>query len=139
MDNPVPSSMFPTTSVVLTRKATAWAVGYGQVRVQYFTIAQATLYMLGDCDRRAHSSMLPTNQERLDQASCDTWAWDWRHTHLAGHDDPLVVGDVVAPGPQPVAVQGGPQVAAVGEGEQGWPVPRLHQGGVVAVEGLLVL
>ena len=48
----------------------------------------------------------------------------------------VVVGDDVARRPQPVAVQRGADLAAVGEGDRGRAVPRLHQRGVVFVERL---
>ena len=61
-----------------------------------------------------------------------------QHTRLGGHDDVVVVGDDVARRAQAVAVQRGADLAAVGEGDGGGAVPRLHQRGVVFVEGLAV-
>ena len=54
---------------------------------------------------------------------------------LGGHDDPAVPGDGVAGRTQPVPVQRRADDAAVGEGDRGRAVPRLHQGAVVLVEG----
>ena len=47
----------------------------------------------------------------------------------------VVVGDDEARRAQAVAVERGADLAAVGEGDGGRAVPRLHQGGVVLVEG----
>jgi hypothetical protein len=64
---------------------------------------------------------------------------DRQDAGLRRHDDEAVVGDEVARGPEAVAVEGGADPAAVGEGDGGRPVPGLHQGGVVLVEGAPVL
>jgi hypothetical protein len=50
----------------------------------------------------------------------------------------VVVSDQVAGRPQAVAVQRGTDLAAVGEGNGGGAVPRLHQGCMVFVEGTAV-
>jgi hypothetical protein len=65
-----------------------------------------------------------------------------RHRQHAGfgrHDDEVVVGDDVARRAQAVAVQRRADLAAIGEGNGGRAVPRLHQRGVVLVEGLAVV
>ena len=64
---------------------------------------------------------------------------DRQHAHLRGHDDAVVAGDEVARGAQAVAVERGADLAAVGEGDRGRAVPRLHQRGVVFVEGAPLL
>mmetsp|Transcript_29811 Transcript_29811/g.51463 ORF Transcript_29811/g.51463 Transcript_29811/m.51463 type:complete len:1285 (+) Transcript_29811:323-4177(+) len=56
------------------------------------------------------------------------------HAHLAGDEDAVVLGDVVARGAQAVAVQVGAHVAPVRERHHGRPVPRLHHARVVLVE-----
>ena len=61
------------------------------------------------------------------------------HAGLGGDDDVAVVGDGVTRRPQPVAVQDGADVASVGEDEGGRAVPGLHDGGVVFVEGALIV
>jgi hypothetical protein len=43
------------------------------------------------------------------------------HADLRGHDDQIVLGDVVARGPQAVAVQHGADFLAVGEGDGSGP------------------
>ena len=57
---------------------------------------------------------------------------------LGRHHDDVVVGDPVAAGPQPVAVEHGADDGAVGERDAGRAVPRLHQRGVEPVERPLV-
>ena len=64
---------------------------------------------------------------------------DRQHAGLGRHDHLVVGGDHVAGGPQAVAVERGADLAAVGEGDGGRAVPRLHQRGVVLVEGAPVL
>ena len=51
----------------------------------------------------------------------------------------LVAGDEIARRAQAVAVEGGADLAAVGEGDRRRAVPRLHQRGVVLVEGATLL
>ena len=58
-----------------------------------------------------------------------------QHAHFRRHDDAVVAGQQIARRPQAVAVERGADLAAVGEGERGRAVPRLHQRGVVFVEG----
>ena len=64
---------------------------------------------------------------------------DRQHAHLGRHDDAVVAGDEIARRAQPVAVERGADLAAVGEGDRGRAVPRLHQRGVVFVEGAALL
>ena len=59
---------------------------------------------------------------------------DVEHADLGGHHDQAVVGDPVARGTQPVAVEDRTDDGAVGEGDGGRAVPRLHHRGVVGVE-----
>ena len=63
---------------------------------------------------------------------------DRQHPDLGGHDAAVVVGDVVAAGSQPVAIEDRADAGAVGEGDGRRAVPGLHQAGVVLVEGALV-
>ena len=58
-----------------------------------------------------------------------------QHAGFRRHDDEAVVGDEIARGAQAVAVERGADLAAVGEGHGGRAVPRLHQAGVIFVEG----
>ena len=69
----------------------------------------------------------------------DVLGRDVEHADLGRHDDQVVLGDVVARGPQAVAVEHGADAHAVGEGDRRRAVPRLHQAGVVFVERLLLL
>ena len=57
---------------------------------------------------------------------------------LGGEDDEIVFGDDVAAGTQAVAVESCADDATVSECDGGGTVPRLHQRGVVLVEGTLV-
>ena len=54
---------------------------------------------------------------------------------LAGQHDQSGVGYPVARRAKPIAVQHGPDHRAVGEDDGRRPVPRLHERGVVTVEG----
>ena len=65
----------------------------------------------------------------------DVLGRDVQHPHLRSHDDQAVLGHVVAGGAQSVPVEHGADHGAVGERDGGRPVPRLHQRGVVLVEG----
>ena len=62
-----------------------------------------------------------------------------QHADFRGHDDAVVAGDDVARRAQAVAVERGADLAAVGEGDRRRAVPRLHQRGVVFVEGAALL
>ena len=59
---------------------------------------------------------------------------DVEHADLGRHDDQVVLRDVVARGPQAVAVEDRADADAVGEGDRRRAVPRLHEAGVVLVE-----
>ena len=58
---------------------------------------------------------------------------------FGGHDDEVVIGDIIAARAQAVAVEHGADLLAVGEGDGGRAVPWFHHAGVEFVEGLLVL
>ena len=60
---------------------------------------------------------------------------DVEHAHLRGHHDDIVIGNQVTCRAQAVAVEGGADLAAIGEGNSGRAVPGFHDGGVVFVEG----
>ena len=61
------------------------------------------------------------------------------HPDFRRHDDQVVVGDDEARRPQAVAVERGADLAAVGERHRRRAIPRLHQRGVVFVEGAAIL
>ena len=65
----------------------------------------------------------------------DALLGDGQHAALGAHDNHVVVGDDIARRSQPVAIQGRADLASIGEGHGGGSVPRLHQRGVVFVEG----
>ena len=91
---------------------------------------------------RHHPTALEVDEEqssRPQPALLDhAFGGDRQHPDLGGHDAAVVVGDVVAARAQPVAVQHRSDAGAVGEGDGRRTVPRLHQAGVVLVEGALV-
>ncbi len=60
---------------------------------------------------------------------------DLEHAHFGRHHDAIVLGDEIARRPQAVAVERCADLAAVGEGDRGGAVPRLHHRGVIFVEG----
>ena len=77
---------------------------------------------------------------RLEPAAADDPARrEVHHPGLRGEDDHPVPRHGVPRGTQPVPVEGGAQVAPVAEDHRRRPVPRLHDRGVVLVEGPLVL
>ena len=57
-----------------------------------------------------------------------------QYAHLAGKNQPAILGDVVTAGTQTVAVQHGAHHIAVTEQDAGGAVPRLQHGGIVLVE-----
>ncbi len=65
----------------------------------------------------------------------DAFLGNRKHAHLGREHDQIVVGHIVARRPQAVAVEGRADLPAVGEGDRRRPVPRLHQCGVILVEG----
>ena len=62
-----------------------------------------------------------------------------QHAHLGRHHDAVVAGEQIARRAQSVAVERGADLAAIGEGDRRGAVPRLHQRGVVFVEGAPLL
>ena len=83
-----------------------------------------------------HQEHAPRLQAALVQ---DLLGRHFQHADLGAHDDAVVAGDVVARRPQAVAVEGGADDGAVGEGDGGGAVPGLHQAGVKLVECPLVV
>ena len=69
----------------------------------------------------------------------DGFLGDRQHADFRGHDHEAILGHDIAGGAQAVAVQGRADLAAVGEGHGGGAVPRLHEGGVIFVEGAAIL
>ena len=59
---------------------------------------------------------------------------DLQHAHFGRHHDAVVLGHEIARRPQAVAIKRGADLAAVGEGDRGGAVPRLHHRGVIFVE-----
>ncbi len=69
----------------------------------------------------------------------DVFLRNRQHADFRRHDDAVVAGDDVARRPQAVAVERGADLPAVGEGDRRRAVPRLHQRGIVFVEGAALL
>ena len=67
----------------------------------------------------------------------DVFGFYGQHAGFRRHDDQVVVGDQIAGGAQAVAIERCADDAAVGEGDGGGAVPRLHERGVIFVEGPL--
>ena len=65
----------------------------------------------------------------------DALLGEGQHAGLRGHHDEAFVGHEIAGRAQAVAVERGADLAAVGEGHGGRAVPRLHEAGVIFVEG----
>ena len=89
------------------------------------------------------AALLEVDQQHLARLQAplldDRLLRDRQHAHLGGEHDEPVVGDEVARRAQAVAVERRADLAAVGEGDRGRAVPRLHQRGVILVEGAPVL
>ena len=85
---------------------------------------------------RSTSSILPGCSRHL----VTIWSsGNFQHAHFGRHDDAVVAGDEIARRPQAVAVERGADLAAVGEGDRGGAVPRLHHRGVIFVERAALL
>ena len=61
-----------------------------------------------------------------------------KHADFAGHDDQVILGDVIAAGTQAIAIQHRADLFAIGKRDRCRAVPWLHQAGVVFVERLEV-
>ena len=81
-------------------------------------------------DQEQASGLQPAPRE-------DAFGRDLQHAGFGGADDEVVLRHDVPEGPQSVAVQRGADPVAVARGDEGRTVPRLHEAGVVFVEGLL--
>ena len=82
-------------------------------------------------DAGVHQEHLPGREAAL---AGDALRRDVEHTGLGGEHHQTVLGDPEPAGAQPVAVEHGTDVAAVGEAHRRGAVPRLHDRGVVLVE-----
>ena len=57
-----------------------------------------------------------------------------QHAHFGRHHDAVVLGDEITRRTKAVAIERGADLAAVGEGNRGGAVPRLHQCRVILIE-----
>ncbi|OIQ83878.1 hypothetical protein GALL_343050 [mine drainage metagenome] len=69
----------------------------------------------------------------------DLFFGEGQHAHFGSHHDVVVVGDQVARRTQAVTIQRGTDHTAISEGHGGGAVPRLHQRGMVFVEGAAII
>ena len=92
---------------------------------------------------RDDAALLEVDEEhpaRFEPAlEADLLGGDVNDADLAGHDDAVVLGDVVTAGPQAVAVQRRADALAVGEGDRRGAVPGFLLGGAEGVEVALGL
>ena len=92
---------------------------------------------------RDQAALLEVDQQHLAGLQAplgdDLVLGDRQHAHLGRHHDAVVLGDEIARRPQAVAVERRADLAAVGEGDRGGAVPRLHQRGMIFVEGAALL
>ncbi len=91
-------------------------------------------FLVGD-----DAALLKVNEQHLARLQSpfldDAFLRCHEHACLRRHDNEVVARDEVARRAQAVAVQRGADLQAVGEGHAGRAVPRLHEGGVILVEG----
>ena len=108
-----------------------FAVGLaaGVLRFQMLIVHQLTLH-------RVHQQHLAGTQAIL---ADDVFLRDVQYAHLAGQDQPSVVGDVIAAGAQTVAVENRAHHVAVAEQNGRRAVPRLQHGSIILVKVLLLL
>ena len=91
-------------------------------------------------DQPAALSIEHEHAARLDARLVDdVLVGDIEHAGLGGHDEQVVAGHEEAAGPETVAVEDRAYAGTVGTDHEGGAVPRLHEGGMVLVEGLLLL
>ena len=65
----------------------------------------------------------------------DVFLGKGQHPAFRGHADEIIAGHAEARGPEAVAVERSADLATIGKGDCGGTVPRLHQRGMVFVEG----
>ena len=108
-----------------------FAVGLaaGVLRFQVLIVHQLALH-------RVHQQHLAGTQAVL---ADDMLLRDVQNAHLAGKDQPSVVGDVIAAGAQTVAVKDSTHHVAVAEQNGRGAVPGLQHGGIILVKVLLLL
>ena len=89
------------------------------------------------------ASLVHVDQEHLARLEAplldDLLLGNRQNPGLGCHDHEIVIGDQVARRTQAVAVERRADLTAVGEGDRGGAVPRLHHRRVVLVEGATVL
>ena len=101
----------------------------GQAGLDVVVVDDAALFEVDQQHLAGLQAPLPDDATLVDRKNAD----------FGAHHHHVVVGDDVARGPQPVAVEGRADLAAVGERYGGRAVPRLHQRRMVFVEGAALL
>ena len=96
----------------------------GQARFELFVVDHAALFEV-DQEHLAGLQTPFANNLALGHG---------QHARLGTHDHQVVVGDAIARGAQAVAVQGGANLAAIGEHDGRGAVPGFEHGGVVFIE-----
>ena len=88
-----------------------------------------------------HAALLEVDQENTARLQTPllhhALGGDLHHADFRRHDAAAVVGNVVTARSQPIAVEHGADIGAIGESDRGRTIPGLHQAGVVFVEGAL--
>ena len=92
---------------------------------------------------RDHAALLEVDEQHLARLQPplvgDVLFRELQAAHFGGEQDVAIVARHVAGRTQAVAVQRGADHLAIGEDHGGGAVPRLHEGGVIFVEGAAVL
>ena len=116
----------------------------GQLTKPDLCLVEPLLVRMGGCQIRFEllvaddATLLEVDQQHLARLQAplldDALFGNVQDSDLGGHDDQILVGDQVAGRAQPVAIEGGADLAAVGEGHGRRSVPRFHEGRVILVE-----
>ncbi len=96
----------------------------GVVRLQFLVVHQFSPHGVHQQHFSRAEPILPDND----------FLGNVQHAHLAGENQPTVIGDIVPAGPQTVPVENRAHDVAVAEQDRGRAVPGLQHGGVVLVK-----
>ena len=69
----------------------------------------------------------------------DAFRRDIQHADFRRHDDQIIFGHVIARRAKTIAIQRCADANAIGEGDRSRAIPRLHQAGMIFVEGLFLV
>ena len=107
----------------------AVGMGFGETFLDVAVVVDAPFLSIDEQDFPRLQASLAHHVERVEV----------HHTHLAGYHNHAAAGDGIAAGTQAVAVKHASGVATVGKQQRSRAVPRLHQDGVIFVEGFQVV